>query len=171
MRASEQLQSGENTLHGGVLPALTHLERAVRRVHDRWPSVKPEPPPNERNALALEMLGRVERSDWSGVSTWRVTAGAVAAFDEKRRDSEALAPLRAFYLREIEATKQQPILDGLFWVYVESYCPGAKSYQAPRSGPKPTCKRVRRPDQSFVGQLRPPAQPHQGGRFDRQPDG
>ena len=81
------------------------MERAVRRVQDRWPGVKPEPPEKERNALAREMLGRVERSDWSGVSTWRVTAGAVAAFDEARRDAEALAPLRAFYLREIEATE------------------------------------------------------------------
>ena len=125
MRASDQLKRGENALSGGVLPALTHLERAVRRVLDRWPDVKPEPPEKERNALAREMLGRVERSDWSGVSTWRVTAGAVAAFDEARRDAEALAPLRAFYLREIEATEQQSILDGLFWVYIESFYPGA----------------------------------------------
>ena len=125
MRASDQLQRGGNALSRGVLPALTHLERAVRRVQDRWPGVKPEPPEKERDALAGEMLGRVERSDWSGVSTWRVTAGAVAAFDEARRDAEALAPLRAFYLREIEATEQQSILDGLFWVYIESFYPGA----------------------------------------------
>ena len=116
MRASAQLQSGDNSLQGAVLPTLTHLERAVRRVQDRWPGVKPEPPEKERNALAREMLDRVQRSDWSDVSTWRVTAGAVAAFDEARRDSEAFAPLRAFYLREIEATEQQSILDGLFWV-------------------------------------------------------
>ena len=44
MRASAQLQSGDNSLQGAVLPTLTHLERAVRRVQDRWPGVKPEPP-------------------------------------------------------------------------------------------------------------------------------
>jgi EH_Signature domain len=125
MRASDQVQRGENTLSGTVLPTLTHLERAVRRVQDRWPGVKPEPPEKERNALAGEMLDRVQRSDWSDVSTWRVTAGAVAAFDEARRDSDALAPLRVFYLREIEATEQQSFLDGLFWVYIESFYPGA----------------------------------------------
>jgi hypothetical protein len=104
---------------------MTQLERAVRRVQDRWPAIKPEPLEKERAALAREMLGRVERSDWSGVSTWRVTAGAVAAFDETRRESEALAPLRRFYIREAEGTEQQTILDGLFWVYVESFSPGA----------------------------------------------
>lgn len=125
MRASDQLRGGGSNLHGGVLPALTHLERAVRRVQERWPGVKPEPTEKERTALAREMLGRVERSDWSGVSTWRVTAGAVAAFDEARRGSEGLAPLRAFYFQETEATEQPTILNGLFWVYVESFDPEA----------------------------------------------
>ena len=125
MRASDQLQHGRNVLSGGVLPALTYLERAVRHVQDRWPGVTPQPPEKERNALAQEMLGRVERSDWSDVSTWRVTAGAVAAFDEVRCDAEALAPLREFYFSEIEATEQQSILDPLFWVYIESFRPGA----------------------------------------------
>ena len=125
MRASDQLQSGEINLRAGALPELTHLERAVRRVQDRWPDVKPEPPEKDRNALVREMLGRVERWDWAGVSTWRVTAGAVAAFDEARRDAEALAPLRAFYMQVIETTEQQAILDGLFWVYIESFQPGA----------------------------------------------
>lgn len=125
MRASDQVQRRDNALSGSVLPTLTQLERAVRRIQDHWPGVKPEPPEKERNLLAREMLGRVERSDWSGVSTWRVTAGAVAAFDEVRRDAEVLAPLRAFYVREIEGTEQQSILDGLFWVYIESFDPGA----------------------------------------------
>jgi EH_Signature domain len=123
MRASDELRGAGSTLNGGVLPALTHLERAVRRVQEQWPGVKPEPQEKERNALAREMLGRVERSDWSGVSTWRVTAGAVAVFDEARRDSDVLAPLRAFYFREIESTDQPTILNGLFWVYVESFDP------------------------------------------------
>lgn len=126
MRASDKLQQRGAALGGGVLPALTHLERAVRRVRERWPGVTPEPPEKERDALVLEMLGRVERSDWSGVSAHRVTAGAVAAFDDTRRRLEAFAPLRAFYVREIKGTEQQCILDDLLWVYIESFEPGAE---------------------------------------------
>ena len=96
------------------------------RVKARWPDVVAVPSQDERDALAHEMLGRVTRWDWARVSVQRVTAAAFAAFDAVRRENQLFDPLRAFYLREIEASDQESFLAAMFRVYLESFSPRAE---------------------------------------------
>ncbi len=108
-----------------VLPPLDQIRRAVNAIHARWPDAVHIPENQDREKLALEMRHRVTTWEWEGVTTQRVNSAAVAVFDEDRCDRADLAPVRDFYITEIETREAGAFLDGMVGVYLDSFSPGS----------------------------------------------
>ena len=104
-----------------ALPSLDALERAVRRIAERWPDAVNIPLEQDREKLALEMKRRVSEWDWAGLKTAQITSAAVAVFDRERRDRDDLKEVREFYLEEICAHEPGAFLDAMAWVYIDSF--------------------------------------------------
>ncbi|AUJ63886.1 hypothetical protein B9057_05980 [Aestuarium zhoushanense] len=104
-----------------ALPSLDQIGRSVTSILKRWPNAVKTPEDRDREKLAMEMLGRVDRWSWEDVTTQRVISAAVAVFDAERRDRSDLAPVRAFYLEEIETREPGAFLDGMVGVYIDSF--------------------------------------------------
>lgn len=111
-------------LRARALPPLDQIRRAVGGILTRWPDAVRKPEDRDREKLALNMLFRVTNWEWEGITTQRVISAAVAVFDEERRTRADLAPVRDFYLSEIERRETGAFLDGMLSVYVDSFATG-----------------------------------------------
>lgn len=125
MRGTEFLATRRTPPATRSLPSFEQIRRGVESILERWPDAVRVPEDRDRERLAVEFLARVERWNWADVSMARAAQAAIAVFDEERRARDAFEPLRAFFLRETEATAQAPFLDAMLTVYVTSFSPGA----------------------------------------------
>lgn len=107
------------------LPSLGDIERAVQRIHDRWPEAVKVPDDRDRDALSREMLARVKVWHWGDMKMSRVLSAAMAVFDADRRNRQDLAPVRRFFLDEIAASGSETFLGGMARVYIDSFAPDA----------------------------------------------
>ncbi|CUJ83691.1 hypothetical protein PH7735_00294 [Shimia thalassica] len=114
-----------NPLRNRVLPPLDQISRSVTSILSRWPATIKAPEDRDREKLTLNMLFRVQNWKWENITTQRVISSAVAVFDEERRTRADLAPVRSFYLSEIETRQPGAFLNGMVGVYIESFEPGA----------------------------------------------
>lgn len=71
------------------------------------------------------MLFRIANWKWEDITTQRVISAAVAVFDQDRRSHPDVAPVREFYLSEIETREPGAFLDGMVGVYIDSFAPGS----------------------------------------------
>lgn len=104
-----------------AVPELRYIETAVKKVHERWPDVAVNANPREREAIAVRLRDRVANDDWENARISFVLAAASAVFDPERRDRPDLAQARSFILEELQASRSETFLSGLFAVYLESY--------------------------------------------------
>ncbi|MFK7846327.1 MAG: EH signature domain-containing protein [Rhodothermales bacterium] len=125
MRASEKFKYSFG-LNRRVLPPLDEIRRGVERITKRWPDVVTVPEDRDREKLAMEMLSRVKDWDWNDIKTARITAAAIAVFDSERCSREDLEPVRQFYIDEIAEHEAGSFIDGMVFVYIETFQKGAK---------------------------------------------
>lgn len=104
-----------------ALPPLKDIERAVDRILSRWPDAVRTPEVRDREKLAINMRFRVEKWDWSKITTQRAISAAIAVFDEDRCNRDDLASVRKFYLDEIVSRQRGAFLDGMVRVYIDSF--------------------------------------------------
>lgn len=123
--STRTLLSRLNPLRTRTMPPMDQVRRAVEGILTRWPDVVRTPDDRDRERLALEMLRRTSDWNWDGITTQRIISAAVAVFDEDRRMRSDLAPVRDFYLSEIETREPGAFLDGMVGVYVDSFSEGA----------------------------------------------
>ncbi len=109
-----------------ALPELRYLNSAVKKIRDRWPSIFPETDPDSRERLALEFRHVVATNDWKDIRLSFVLASARAIFDVERHSREDLAETRQFIYDEIEPSRSETFLSGIFDIYCETFIPGTK---------------------------------------------
>ncbi len=129
MRFSEVLARSHSVM-SRALPPLDKLRASVDRVARRWPGVVSAPLDRDREAMARDMLRRVQNWEWTAINTQRVTSAALAVYDPDRRARPDLAPVREFYLSEIAQRPKGAFLDAMLRVYVETFDPDAPHTQA-----------------------------------------
>jgi hypothetical protein len=115
-----------NGLRSRALSPLNEIRRSVEAIHSRWPDIVAIPKDDAREKIAQELLYRLKHWEWQNINTQRVISGAVAIFDNDRRDDPKYAPVRDFYLSEIRTQESSAFLDGMVGVYIDSFTPGAK---------------------------------------------
>jgi hypothetical protein len=106
-----------------VLPEMTRLIAAKKRVLDRWPDIIPEPPERDHEAIVLQMLALLERNSWEDVKMSFVLRALKVAFGPNFRNREDVAPIIGFAFDELDATSQSTFLNAMVAIYLSSYEP------------------------------------------------
>jgi EH_Signature domain len=109
-----------------VLPELTRLVAAKKRVLDRWPDIVPDPPERDHEAIILQMLALLDGNRWEDVKMSFVLRALKVAFGKNFRGRADVAPIIAFGLLELEATTQTTFLNAMVAIYLSSYEPRAQ---------------------------------------------
>ncbi len=109
-----------------VLPELTSLIAAKKRVLDRWPDIVPDPPEMDHEAIILQMLALLDRNSWEDVKMSFVLRALKVAFGPNFRNREDVAPIVDFAFAELNATTQPTFLNAMVAIYLSSYRPNAK---------------------------------------------
>ena len=122
-----------------VLPELTRLIAAKKRVLERWPDIVPDPPERDHEAIIAQMLTLLNNNRWEEVKMSFVLRALKVAFGPNFRNREDVAPIIDFAFLELEATTQPTFLNAMVAIYLASYEPkGSKSLDL---GTKITAKR------------------------------
>lgn len=108
-----------------VLPELTRLIAAKKRVLDRWPDIVPDPPERDHEAIILQMLALLESNRWEDVKMSFVLRALKVAFGPNFRNREDVAPIIDFAFAELEVTTQSTFLNAMVAIYLSSYEPKA----------------------------------------------
>jgi hypothetical protein len=108
-----------------VLPELTRLMAAKKRVLDRWPDIVPDPPETDHEAIIAQMLALLKNNIWEDVKLSFVLRALKVAFNPKFRTREDVAPIIDFAFEELEATTHATFLNGMVATYLSSYEPKA----------------------------------------------
>lgn len=108
-----------------VLPELTRLMAAKKRVLDRWPDIVPDPPEKDHEAIIAQMLALLKNNRWEDVKLSFVLRALKVAFIPKFRTREDVAPIIDFAFEELEATTHATFLNGMVATYLSSYEPKA----------------------------------------------
>lgn len=108
-----------------VLPELTRLIAAKKRVLDRWPDIVPDPPERDHKAIILQMLALLDSNRWEDVKMSFVLRALKVAFGPNCRSRDDVAPIIDFAFAELEATTQPTFLNAMVAIYLSSYQPGA----------------------------------------------
>lgn len=108
-----------------VLPELTRLIAAKKRVLDRWPDLVPDPPERDHEAIILQMLGLLDSNRWEDVKMSFVLRAMKVAFGPNFRKRGDVAPIIDFAFAELEATTQSTFLNAMVAIYLSSYEPKA----------------------------------------------
>lgn len=108
-----------------VLPELTRLIAAKKRVLDRWPDIVPDPPERDHEAIILQMLALLDSNRWEDVKMSFVLRALKVAFGLNFRGRDDVAPIIDFAFAELEATTQPTFLNAMVAIYLSSYQPGA----------------------------------------------
>ena len=123
-----------------VLPELTRLIAAKKRVLDRWPDVVPDPPERDHEAIILQMLALLNSNRWEDVKLSFVLRTLKVAFGSKFRNRADVEPIIDFAFSELEFTTQSTFLNAMVAIYLSSYEPKADHSIA--LGAKITSKRA-----------------------------
>lgn len=108
-----------------VLPELTRLIAAKKRVLDRWPDIVPDPPERDHEAIILQMLVLLDSNRWEDVKMSFVLRALKVAFGPNFRNREDVAPIIDFAFAELAATTQPTFLNAMVAIYLSSYEPKA----------------------------------------------
>lgn len=108
-----------------VLPELTRLIAAKKRVLDRWPDIVPDPPERDQEAIIAQMLALLQSNRWEDVKMSFVLRALKVAFNPNFRTREDVAPIIDFACEELEATTQSTFLNAMVAIYLSSYEPKA----------------------------------------------
>lgn len=108
-----------------VLPELTRLMAAKKRVLDRWPDIVPDPPERDQEAIIAQMLALLQSNRWDDVKMSFVLRALKVAFNPNFRTREDVAPIIDFAFEELEATTQSTFLNAMVAIYLSSYEPKA----------------------------------------------
>lgn len=111
------------------MPPLTDpfaLERAVRRIQERWPEVVPSPREQDRDAILARLQRRLQTGNWKDARLSEVTAAARAAFDPDRRQRRQWNDVRRFLVEECAVSTRRGFTGCMASVYLESFQPGAE---------------------------------------------
>ena len=108
-----------------VLPELTRLIAAKKRVLDRWPDIVPDPPERDHEAIILQMLALLDSNRWEDVKMSFVLRALKVAFGPNFRNREDVAPIIDFAFAELEVTTQSTFLNAMVAIYLSSYEPRA----------------------------------------------
>lgn len=108
-----------------VLPELTRLIAAKKRVLDRWPELVPEPPERDHEAIIIQMLALLDSNRWEDVKMSFVLRALRVAFGPNFRTRGDVAPIIDFAFAELEATTQSTFLNAMVSIYLASYEPKA----------------------------------------------
>ncbi|MEZ5747426.1 MAG: EH signature domain-containing protein [Paracoccaceae bacterium] len=108
-----------------VLPELTRLTAAKKRVLDRWPDIVPDPPERDQEAIIAQMLALLQSNRWDDVKMSFVLRALKVAFNPNFRTREDVAPVIDFAFEELEATTQSTFLNAMVAIYLSSYEPKA----------------------------------------------
>lgn len=108
-----------------VLPELTRLIAAKKRVLDRWPDIVPDPPDRDHEAIILQMLAILDSNRWEDVKMSFVLRALKVAFGPNFRNRDDVAPIIDFAFAELEVTTQPTFLNAMVAIYLASYEPHA----------------------------------------------
>lgn len=108
-----------------VLPELTRLIAAKKRVLDRWPDIVPDPPERDQEAIIAQILALLQSNAWADVKMSFVLRALKVAFGPNFRNREDVAPIIDFAFAELEATSQSTFLNAMVAIYLSSYEPNA----------------------------------------------
>lgn len=108
-----------------VLPELTRLIAAKKRVLDRWPDIVPDPPERDHETIILQMLALLDSNRWEDVKMSFVLRALKVAFGPNFRNRADVAPIIDFAFAELEVTTQSTFLNAMVAIYISSYEPKA----------------------------------------------
>lgn len=108
-----------------VLPELTRLIAAKKRVLDRWPDIVPDPPERDHEAIIIQMLALLDSNRWEDVKMSFVLRSLKVAFGPNFRNREDVAPIIDFAFAELAATSQPTFFNAMVAIYLSSYEPKA----------------------------------------------
>jgi len=108
-----------------LIPALTKVQAAVRRVFERWPNIVAAPSEKDRERIVREIERRRDSQQWDDTRMSLVAAAARALFDTERRRRPDLEQLRQFYFAETAVSTRGTFLDAMLQTYFESFEPKA----------------------------------------------
>lgn len=103
------------------LSNLVILEKKKNAILNRWPDIVVLPNEKDRELIVQEIKRRYENDVWDDTPMSLVTRGALALFDEERRERDDLYELRNFYYTEIKSSTRRSFLNSLFLVYLSTY--------------------------------------------------
>jgi len=122
MRLSELLHRAVE-FEAPVLPALTKVQAAAKKVFERWPHITAAPLEKDRERIVQEIKRRWSTPDWTDTRMSQVSAAARALFDAERRRRPDLGGLRQFYYDETAVSTRATFLDAMLETYFESFEP------------------------------------------------
>ena len=108
-----------------VVPELTRLVAAKKRVLDRWPDIVPDPPEKDQEAIVAQMRDLLQRDNWADVKMSFVLRALKVAFSNNFRDRKDVDQIIRFAFEELEATTQATFLNAMVSIYLFSFQPKA----------------------------------------------
>lgn len=109
-----------------VVPELTRLVAAKKRVLDRWPDIVPDPPEKDQEAIVAQMRDLLQRDNWADVKMSFVLRALKVAFSNNFRDRKDVDQIIRFAFEELEATTQATFLNAMVSIYLFSFQPKAE---------------------------------------------
>lgn len=108
-----------------VLPDLTRLIAAKKRVLERWPDIVPDPPERDHETIVTQMLALLQSNSWGDVKLSFVLRALKVAFSPNFRTREDVAQIIDFAFEELDTTTQPTFLNAMVAIYLSSYEPKA----------------------------------------------
>ncbi|MCC6863395.1 MAG: hypothetical protein IT544_01100 [Rhodobacteraceae bacterium] len=122
-----------------VLPKLTRLIAAKKRVLNRWPDIVSDPPEADKEVIIAQMLALLQNNSWEDTKMSFVLRAFKVAFDSKFRTRDDVSPIIEHAFDELKATTRPTFLNGMVAIYFSSYEPEA--YHSLELGRRITAKR------------------------------
>lgn len=112
---------GSHTLPRITLPSLFDLERARKRIQQRWSDVIPSRQIKEREDILLQIRHYIDEWDWDDVPMSLVCSGVRYAFVEPFLERKEFNSVRDFYITETRINHSSTFLTAVWYAWMESY--------------------------------------------------
>lgn len=112
-----------------VMPELTKVSAAKRRVMDKWSDIIPEVQDDDHEKILSHLYNLIQKNNWHDVKLSFVLKAFRVAFLDKFKDDHKANTIVNFALEELESTSNATLVNSMASIYVATFNPNNRSTQ------------------------------------------
>lgn len=110
-----------------VLPQLTSINGAKKRVFDRWPNIVPDPREDEHEQIIATMLSILEKDIWDDVKLSFVLKAFRVSHDLRYTERPDVSLIRKFAIVELTVASNASLVNAMVSIYISTFSLGSST--------------------------------------------